>query len=669
MQKTYTLKAGTDYEPKLYIYKNDMWNECADSNPNNISEEGKYLYTVRGKGNFCGTAFGQTYTQVFNDGSDGTPNPAVCSYVGTDIRACQFIVIGDASQDLANASITVKKTQLNYKYGKFYTADDFGIKVTVGSGSDKRVLTEGVDYYVTFDGADFRYISGKNKSTGMYYSSTAYEVYSGSAGNNAKINLANKYDVTITAINGNSNGIFGSKKAKSVRIKGVTISSGWFKFKTSSLKYTGDNSSSYKYTLSRSAKVSVKSPDSVLSFKSESGTYYSSNYTDIKESMLPADTVFVMRDGENKNPGTYEMEVLPIGPGVDHDYVAKVNFKRTGITTKEAMKAGILSVTCDAADYNAGGALPKNIKVTLNGVTNNLGDLEYNGQSFYIDDYYYGMTADPTYVKITITVSNNTKTGNSAGLYITGDGKVFTGKSDKITYAVEGIDVKDITIPVLSKDSYSYEYGKLTPYIKQSDTNSFFATYEPVSKPAKGSVSPKIELYQVYCDKNGNKALAKINKSQYKLTLTENGSNRYSVVVSNTKPKMITGYDFSNVKIAEDYTVYDSTASIVGARVKVNGQEYSFPMDNSTSFTFTGSQIRFDKKAGDGVVSVTLKDGTELTPDDFTVEYGDNTAIGTGKKGGSFTITLKRNDKTATYKYGGKATFYFSISKSGTIVM
>ncbi|MCR5671193.1 MAG: hypothetical protein K6G10_09320, partial [Butyrivibrio sp.] len=160
VKKVQTLKFGKDYVPKLYVYEEGIWKECADSNPSRITQEGRYLYTVRGIGNYCGTAFGQGWSdEPFNDGRSGEIFPAVCSYVGTDVAKCQFIVIGDASQDLANATVTVKKTQLKYKHKKYYTGADFGIKVTIGKGADKRVLTEGQDYYVTYDGNDFKYIN------------------------------------------------------------------------------------------------------------------------------------------------------------------------------------------------------------------------------------------------------------------------------------------------------------------------------------------------------------------------------------------------------------------------------------------------------------------------------------------------------------------------------
>ncbi len=110
--KTTTLKLGKDFEQKLYIYEGGIWKECADSNPSKIAKEGRYLYTVRGIGNYCGTAFGREDADVFNDGRSGSINPSVCSYVGTDVANCQFIVIGDAAQDLAKATISIKKSQL-----------------------------------------------------------------------------------------------------------------------------------------------------------------------------------------------------------------------------------------------------------------------------------------------------------------------------------------------------------------------------------------------------------------------------------------------------------------------------------------------------------------------------------------------------------------------------
>jgi hypothetical protein len=655
-KKSYTLKRDKDYVEKLYVYASGVWKECENSDPSGITAEGRYLYTVRGIGNFCGTAFGQKYSADFNDGREGSINPEVCSYIGTDISNCQFIVIGDASQDLANATVSVKKTQLNFQYGRRYTAADFGIKVTIGKGKDKRVLTEGTDYYVTYDGTDFPYISGR--TNGVYNISTTYEVYEGGKDIIAAINLANKYDVRITAIEGNDNGIFGSKSAKSVRIKGIRIDKGWFKLNSPSLKYDGkDNNSAFRYRTSYRMKVKVVSPES-LGIINGSGV---SSYQSKKES-IRSNAVYILHSAYNKNPGTYSSTVYPIGPGVDHDFWPQVSFKRTGISTAEAVKKGIIKVYCDAAEYNAGGALPKNIYIYLNGVANGPFNMEYNGQEVFVSDYRSGQNGYSTDVALKLTVANNTRTGNSAGLYIQGDGYVFKGKSGKFTYSVNPITVSGITIPVLHADTYVKDYGKATQNVSDG---SFYAKYEPVAKPAKGQPKYKIDLYQTYYKNeadfyDGRMSLAKLSTGQYKLTLTPKGSNNYAVTVGNTKAKVITGYDFQNVKIAEDYTVYDKTAAITGATVRVNGEVYNFPEDAGKPITFTGSQIRFDKKAGDGVTKITLKDGTELGPDSFYVEYGDNVAVGKGKSGGSFTVILKMNGK-GEYSSGGKATFNFTI--------
>lgn len=667
--KTYSLKSGKDYETRLYIYEDDMWKKCDESNPNKISKEGKYLFMVRGIGNYCGSAFGQDYDSEFRDGSDGSiPNPEVCSYVGTDIRNCQFIVIGDTSQDLAKATVTVKKTKLNYRKSG-YTADDFGIKVTIGKGSDKRVLTEGKDYYVTFDGTDFPYVYKKERVGGsyVYHSQNSSEVYEGGLGIKPRIYISNKYSVRITAIEGNDNGLFGGKNAKSVRIKGIRINPKWFKLTSPSLKYNGrdeTNGFNSQYNSYR-MNVVVRTLESVMSFNSDGY----SNYDSVKNSML-YNAIWISHSHYNKNPGTYVNTIWPVGPGVDHDYVPTVKFKRSGITTKEAISKGILRISYDSADYNAGGALPKNIVVTLNGYANHLGDMTYNGMTSQITD---NDGDHPTTVNLKFTVSNNKKTGNSAGLYIQGDGKVFKGKSKKLKFSVDPITVSDITIPVLTGDSYIREYGKTTNYVPEY-VSDFYAQYEPVIKPSRGNLQPKITLYQAYYKNGadldaGRMSLAKIGSGQYKLLLTENGTNNYSVMIGNSKAKIITGYDFNNVALEKDYTIYDSSATIVGAKVSFNGEEYDFPADSKRPLPFKGGQIRFDKNPGDGVISVTLKDGTVLDADNFTVEYGNNNSVGTGKKGGSFTVILKRNSGAGTYQYGGRKTFYFTITGVDGIVI
>ncbi len=651
--KKYTLKLGKDYEQKLYIYEGGIWKECEDSNPSKITKEGRYLYTVRGKGNYCGTAFGREYPDRFDDGRNGGyMNPSVCDYVGTDVENCQFIVIGDAAQNLDNATISVKKTQLKYKYGTYYTGSDFGITVTVGKGSEKRVLTEGEDYYITYDGVDFDYISGRN-SDGVYRIDTSDEIYLGTPSNNARITIANKYDVTITAIAGNKNGIFGSRKTKSVRIKGIKINSGWFKLSSPSLKYDGHSASSgFYYKYKGGMPVSVQKPEYVMSFDYDGY----SNYEDVKDTMM-YNAVYLGHDAYNKNPGTYTTRVMAMGPGVDHDYVAGIKFKRSGISTKEALSKGILKISCDPGYYNAGGGLPRNIVVTLNGVSTKIGDLRYSGQTFYdINDYYSGMQDYATYVNLTFTVANNKKPGNGATLYVTGDGTVFKGKSGKLTYSINPETFTNYKIEVLRADTYIKEYGSVTQYVPYG---GLFAKYEPVAKPSKGALKYKIDLYEAYFKNkddylHGRYSLAKINPSQYKLTLTEEGSNSYKVTVENSKAAIITGYDFTNVSIFDNYTAYDKSAAVASATVNYKGVEYNFPADSSKPIPFTGDQIRLN------VTSVTLKDGTVLGPDNFYVEYGNN--ITEGKKSGTFTVILKKNSG-GTYEYGGKGKFTFAIGK------
>ncbi|MBQ7583216.1 MAG: hypothetical protein IJT24_01280, partial [Lachnospiraceae bacterium] len=67
------------------------------------------------------------------------------------------------------------------------------------------------------------------------------------------------------------------------------------------------------------------------------------------------------------------------------------------------------------------------------------------------------------------------------------------------------------------------------------------------------------------------------------------------------------------------------------------------------------------------VKAVTLSDGTVLGKDDFYVIYGSN--IAARKNGGSFKVILKRNDKAKTFKYGGIATFKFTITNAEGITL
>ena len=190
-----------------------------------------------------------------------------------------------------------------------------------------------------------------------------------------------------------------------------------------------------------------------------------------------------------------------------------------------------------------------------------------------------------------------------------------------------------------------------------------------MAKPVSGMPKYKITLYQTYYKNEQDyyserRSLAKLSNSQYKLTLTPDGSNGYQVDVGNSKAKIITGYDFQEVSISENYTVFDKAATISQAIVTVNGKEYNYPTDARIPITFTGGQVRFDKNQGDGVTKVVLKDGTVLDADNFYVEYGNNVAAGKG----SFTVILKRNSE-GDYPYGGKATFNFTIGNAANVVL
>lgn len=89
---------------RLYRYDEDerIWRRLGSDDPSDISETGDYLYTLWGRGNYCGIYFGDCYSYEFSDGTEDPINPEHYDFSGAErdgYALCQFRVSTDAYQD------------------------------------------------------------------------------------------------------------------------------------------------------------------------------------------------------------------------------------------------------------------------------------------------------------------------------------------------------------------------------------------------------------------------------------------------------------------------------------------------------------------------------------------------------------------------------------------
>ncbi|MBO4267288.1 MAG: hypothetical protein J5910_08905 [Lachnospiraceae bacterium] len=670
--KRTTLKAGTDYEVRLYRYDESSKWIYKDS----VTETGRWLCTVRGKGNFCGTLFGQAIydsNAVFNDGTKpGGINPAVCNYTGASVPNGQFRV-EDSERDLSKAKVTVKNKSVPYVHGRTYTGTELGLKVSIGGYT----LSEGIDYRVIYDGDDFTYLTGKYTSTGVFTTSVNKAVF------NDEIWMANKYKVKIEAVAGNPNGYYGSQDSNStVTIKGIKIQPGWFKLSTASRKYDGTYGAGGSFTCDPRMKV-VDISNTVDSYLSghytDSSNYRTYDYSGGVKAVFNNSAyttsyydygVMVLSEYA-KLPGSYKRRVIPFGPGVDHSQEAEVGFKIKPISMKEAAKNNIIKVAATEGKYNAGGALPGLVTITFNGKVNNL-NMNFNDQLFYI----YDKNNDHMLVKLTAT--GNTAPGKGYITVTAGDSKTLTGSLSKATYFnIYKCDVTSPTIRVLENSDYLVSYGKRTDMVAvtaSEPVGTLYATMQPVAADKNGNFPSKykIDLFQSYSADGdgyyGNRAaLKKLSPSQYTLTPTPSSPNSFTVKVSTGKDGVAkTGFNFTTTTtLSKDYDVYNEGVKITSVTVTYAGDSYTLPADSKKLVTqYKGSQVKFDAVTEVRVSSKT--DGETTVPvSDCTITYGDN--IKAGKNTGTMTVTLKKG--TGGYKYGAEKTFNFTIKGKDKVTM
>lgn len=657
-----TLKSGTDYVPALYRWNNSSWEQQSISDPSLIDKAGDYLYVIRGIGNYCGSAYGNYSGGDFDDGlASGSPNPAHFSFTGTAAPSTwQFRVTnGDAYWDLSNATINIKKASIKYN-GLNHGKEDFGLTVTIGKGKDIRELREGIDYKLTL--TSDRYPEEYTDSDGkVWVGLTRGQDIASTNGSDspARIRISNQYSIRIDAIEGS--GYYGTiSTKKKLHITGIALNPSYFdcgigiKHKKSA-PFDGSNYSA-KYYLT---KKGIKAGLSTYPGTRQVGAVASS-------SSMAA-------------PGTYTSTLYAIGEGVDHSTTAtKKGLTIGNATLQSVVDRGWLTFSLSEGTYNVKGSYPT--------VTMRYRAYDSSSKSFVMRTASYTPTYNnyPVYASIAVgsasayylntTVytplllqfSSNTKAGGTAVMTVKAAGRGgFTGvikrNSDgsKLTYTIAPREI-NYTIPLLS-DSPRLSYGRL--YAVVNDESS-----------SKGNLEkPKVTLYQAYYKnqadyRNGKLSTEALKSSQYLVSGTKINDYTSDISILSEGNTLISGFDFGDgVKVNAQYHVYDTAAKITSAKIVYKGQEYEVDAKQVPEFPFEGIQLRFDRRSGDGVKSVTLSDGTVLSPNDFDVTYGTN--INAGKKAGSFTIQLKYNTTSETWLYHGKAEFKFDIKEKGQVVL
>lgn len=663
--KKCTLKKQTDYSVRLYRYDEDdrVWRRLGSDDPSDISETGDYLYTLWGRGNYCGIYFGDCDSYEFSDGTEDLINPEHYDFSGAErdgYALCQFRVSSDAYQDLSRAKITLKRSSIAFD-GKNHTSDDFGLKVSVGSGKDKRYLTEGKDYTVFFDGTDFRYISSrnKNKDTGKYHYSTSVC----SAEYETRIGIANKYAVTVKAIEGS--GYYGERSGTTVKINGVSFKSGDIKYKALVFNGYDEDPRQLPVKKKHKSKLVLMSSDSI-GFNSDNTSKYLENINN-NPGYYSKYCYVTLRSYPDAAPGRYYSTLYAVGGGVMREKKnPSIPFVRKKISLKDAVKKGYIGLYIRPGRYNAGGAMPGGIDVTF------LGETSENARVYADGDTLCTPDNSKIYMSTSFKVkaSRNKKAGDGAVLTLSGSGH-FTG-SCKFSYSIEPEYLSQGSVPVLNENSWYREKGKI---IRDKLSGNFFDEGQLVAKVSgrkhsDSSLKPEVSIYQTYYSNRKDRndlmlSLAPLSSRYYSILKTDETGNSCRLTVRFDGTPVITGFEPDDIPIEGVYSEYAEPAKITGATVVYKGKSYVFEKGSSVALPYEGRQIRFDRnpEKGDGVSEVVLSDGTRLGKNGFYVEYGDN--LSAKKNGGWFRVVLKQNDASGSFAYGGKAVFKFSIIKDG----
>ncbi|MCR5501732.1 MAG: hypothetical protein K6F53_01845 [Lachnospiraceae bacterium] len=450
----------------------------------------------------------------------------------------------------------------------------------------------------------------------------------------------------------------------------------WFRLASRSLPFDDKPVSAQKLIPAGNCKVAISDNIEEESIGSTTdGNYRHFNYGIDWDNYLnmPADYVkgvFIFRE-KDKLPGTYKMSIYPYGPGVDHDFVLNLKYRRTAISTENAVKKGLLKVTPHTAFYNAGGSLPSGLQILFNGEPNQIGlsEFKFSGQAFPIKDM------DEIETTVRIYAKNNKKPRKKPYLVLEGDGYIFKGKSKtKFNYSMYA-KTSISTIRVINARNYTLSHGAHTNTLsdKTYSAGELYAMMTPIFRDKKKLDSegrpknPKITLYQAYYRNaaeynEGRLSLAKISSKQYDMFLTKQDDHAFLVTVQNKPGKLIeeTKYGFSPATLKDNadnvapYTIYDKDVKIKSVTFMMDDltTTYEFPKDKNVSFTFTGDEFRFPY-----IYTATLSNGVTVTGDSLRTEYKDNVRTGTA------TVTVYLKKSGTSFPYGGSGKFTFRIKK------
>ncbi|MBR1771212.1 MAG: hypothetical protein IJ747_04205 [Lachnospiraceae bacterium] len=620
---SYTLKEGTDYTAELYLWNETgkCWEKQDFSDPNKITQEGDYLYLIRGTGNYCGAIYDDsTYrsnsnSKNYNYFSDGktegvAANPA--RYVGS---AHQFTVREDGEFNFSKAKVSISKKSLPFKEESgsvvTYGASDFGITVKNSKG---QTLELGKDYTVSFSGRYGHY----NSKSGITNGST--------------VGAANDYTVTISPM-GEYYGA--SKNAGTVKITGLKLKANFFELSAKKVPVGEDATWSVS---AAGAKLGLTTENSSSSYYVRTSTSYS-----YKGSRSTASKVTIyVAGGSSPYNSKY-------GYGIDPTSVVKLSYSHTAMTLQQAYADGVISFEFPDAAYNVKGAMPENItiKTGKDGYnTYNMWNV-YSGRSVGVSMY----TAKNNYIgyeTLTFTFKNNTKVGQKATVTIKGTGALKGSITIKDAFTVKTRTVNDI-------DTYSaYDNGL---YLMFTD-----------GQMGKGSLDkPSFKLYQAYETTKGTK-LALVKPAEYKWEVVKEPENERACGIKFTNiDSENKAFDFgTNGITCYYYALYDNAKLPAVTDIKFYDNETTYKVSKNHidgyAPVFTGNTIWLD------IESITLADGTTLYAGaDF--DYYQSGSFTAGSNTGSVTLTTHYNSDTKTYPYKGKVTLKFDISSSSKITL